>query len=97
MPRYYYGTVPALAWIINHYFYERTHYVWLADAFYPNQGNPGSSNPYEIYGSLHKPWAQRDSRARFVRDLRRSLIGGVDARVAAGKLDDITAARLTGF
>ncbi|MBW3571216.1 MAG: hypothetical protein KY467_08920 [Gemmatimonadetes bacterium] len=94
MPRYYYGTVPVLAWILNHYFYERTHYTWLADAFYPHGTNPGSSNPYQIYGLLYQPWAELDPHARFVRDMRRSLVDGVVARESAGKLDNITAARL---
>jgi hypothetical protein len=94
MPRYYYGTVPVLAWIINHYFYGRVHYGWLADAFHPHRDNPGSSNPYLIYGQLYEPWRERDHYARFVSDYRRSLQDGVEKKEAAGVVDNITAARL---
>jgi hypothetical protein len=94
MARYYYGTVPVLAWIINHYFYGRTHYTWLAEAFHPHGQNPGSSNPYRIYGLLYEPWAERDRYAHFVADVRHSLCDGVETQEAAGVLDNITAARL---
>ena len=94
MPRYYYGTVPVLAWIINHYFYARTHYAWLAAAFHPHGENPGSSNPYALYGQFYEPWAERDKYSRFVNDYRRSLAAGVAEKEAAGTLDNITAARL---
>ncbi|HEU4881847.1 MAG TPA: hypothetical protein VFT45_06370 [Longimicrobium sp.] len=94
MPRYYYGTVPALAWIINHYFYARIHYAWLAAAFHPHGENPGSSNPYKIYGQLYEPWAERDGFAKFVLETRNSLVKGVQTREDAGLLDNVTAARL---
>lgn len=94
MPRYYYGTVPVLAWIINHYFYGRTHHAWLAEAFHPHGENPGSSNPYKIYGLLYEPWAERDRYARFVADIRHSLSDGVEAKETTGILDGVTAARL---
>jgi hypothetical protein len=94
MPRYYYGTVPVLAWIINHYFYGRTHHAWLAAAFHPHGDNPGSSNPYKIYGQLYEPWAERDRYARFVVQIRESLIKGVEAKESEGVLDNVTAARL---
>lgn len=94
MPRYYYGTVPVLAWIINHYFYARTHYAWLADAFHPHGTNPGSSNPYRLYGHLYEPWADRDAHDHVVQDYRRTLAKGVLARESAGLVDNITAARL---
>jgi hypothetical protein len=54
MPRYYYGTVSALAWILNHYFYGGLHYSWLAGEFHPLRTNPSSSNPYVIYGQLYR-------------------------------------------
>ncbi|WP_420128787.1 hypothetical protein [Longimicrobium sp.] len=94
MARYYYGTVPVLAWIINHYFYARTHYAWLAAAFHPHGENPGSSNPYALYGHFYEPWAERDRYSRFINDYRRSLAAGVAEKEAAGTLDNITAARL---
>ncbi|HEX8695415.1 MAG TPA: hypothetical protein VF746_23585 [Longimicrobium sp.] len=95
MPRYCYGTVPALAWIINHYFYGGVHYAWLAEEFYPPPGtNPKSSSPYHIYEDLYLPWLHRDSWDRFVRDLRKSLVVGVRKQKEAKRLDDVTAARL---
>jgi hypothetical protein len=92
--RYYYGTVPVLAWIINHYFYGGLHYSWLADAFHPHRDNPGSSNPYLIYGDLYVPWQERDRYSRFVTDYRRSLEEGVAKKEETGVIDNITAARL---
>ncbi len=94
MARYYYGTVPALAWIINHYFYERTHYAWLADAFYPYRTNPGSSNPYRLYGLLYEHWAESDEPAHSVGEYRRRLARGIEAKEKTGVLDRTTAARL---
>ncbi len=94
MPRYYYGTVPVLAWIINHYFYARTHYAWLAAAFHPHGENPGSSNPYKLYGQLYEPWAEQDAFAHPLGEYRRRLARGVRAKEQAGVLDNITAARL---
>jgi hypothetical protein len=94
MARYYYGTVPALAWIINHYFYSRTHYAWLADAFYPHGTNPGSSNPYRLYGLLYEHWAESDEPAHAMGEYRRRLARGVSAKRRAGVLDRATAARV---
>jgi hypothetical protein len=94
MPRYYYGTVPVLAWIINHYFYSRIHYAWLAAAFHPHGQNPGSSNPYKLYGQLFEPWAERDGYAHFIKAYRDRLLEGVLHQQRAGTLDDVTATRL---
>jgi hypothetical protein len=94
MIRYYYGTVPALAWIINHYFYSRTHYTWLAAAFHPHGVNPGSSNPYKLYGQFYEPWEERDRYAHALGEYRRRLVDGVTVKEAAGALDNVTAARL---
>ena len=94
MPRYFYGTVPALAWILGHYFYGGVHYAWLAEEFHPLETNPKSSNPYLIYGDLYWAWAKRDPWDKFVRDLRRSMEDGVEKQTAAGRLDDVTGARL---
>jgi hypothetical protein len=94
MAQHYYGTVPVLAWIINHYFYSRTHYAWLAAAFHPHGENPGSSNPYKLYGMLYEPWAERDGYAHQLAEYRRRLVEGVKAKEASGVLDNVTAARL---
>lgn len=94
MPRYYYGTAPVIAWIINHYFYSRTHYSWLADAFLPHLTNPGSSNPYKLYELLYEPWAEQDEHAKFIKGYRDSLLNGVIEQQLAGTIDEIVAARL---
>jgi hypothetical protein len=94
MVRYYYGTVPVLAWIINHYFYSRTHYAWLAAAFHPHGENPGSSNPYKLYSYLYEPWAERDGYAHFIKAYRDRLVEGVQQQEQAGVLDAATAVRL---
>jgi hypothetical protein len=94
MPRYYYGTIPALAWIINHYFYSRTHYAWLAAAFHPHGQNPGSSNPYKLYALFYEPWAERDSNSHFIDAYRDRLIEGVLHQERVGVVESGTAARL---
>ena len=61
MPRYYYGAVPSLAWILGHYFYGGTHFAWLAAEYYPYRlPNPKSSNPHLIYQDLYQPWRDCD-------------------------------------
>lgn len=94
MPRYFYGTVPALAWIINHYFYGGVHYTWLAEEFHPLETNPKSSNPYLIYGDLYWAWSRGDPYDKFVSDTRRRLVFGIDEQEKGGVVDNITAARL---
>lgn len=96
MPRYHYGTLPVLAWIINHYFYRGVHYCWLAEEFHPGDPNPKSSDPYLIYKDLLEPWRKRDEWDRFVDGARRSLARGVREQRKAGMLDSRTATRLRG-
>jgi hypothetical protein len=94
MPRYYYGTVPALAWILNHYFYGGVHYSWLAAEFHPLRTNPNSSNPYVIYGQLYAAWSWPDERDKFVAQLRNALWAGVSAHEKRRILDTSLARRL---
>lgn len=94
MARYYYGTVPVLAWIINHYFFARTHHAWLADAFLPHDAGPGAPNPHAAYARLYEPWARRDGDARVVSGYRAALLKGVVRQQRARQLDGATAARL---
>jgi hypothetical protein len=94
MPRYYYGTVPALAWILNHYFYGGVHYNWLAAEFNPMRTNPNSSNPYVIYGQLYAAWSWLDERDKSVAQLRRALRAGVAAHEKQKTLDVTLARRL---
>lgn len=94
MARYYYGTVPALVWILNHYFYGRVHYSWLAEYFHPLDTNPKSSNPYLIYGDLMWAWRRRDPYDKFVRGSRYGISAGVQARKTAGVTDPALSRRL---
>lgn len=94
MPRYYYGTVPVLAWIINHYFYGGVHYSWLAGEFAPMLRNPKSSNPYLIYGDLYWAWVKRDRYDKYVITSRTTHVDVIVRKRQEGVLDQITAARL---
>jgi hypothetical protein len=94
MPRYYYGTVPVLAWILNHYFYGGLHYAWLAGEFHPLRTNPNSSNPYVIYGQLYAAWAWPDENDKYAKELRNSLRAGVTAHEVLRTLDSALAERL---
>jgi hypothetical protein len=94
MARYYYGTVPALAWILNHYFYGGVHYSWLAGEFHPLRTNPNSSNPYVLYGELYAAWSLPDELDKVVTQLRTTLRRGVIAHTRRGTLDTLLAQRL---
>jgi len=94
MPRYYYGAVPALAWILNHYFYGGLHYNWLAAEFHPSRTNPHSSNPYVVYGQLYAAWSWPDERDKFVAQLRSALSAGVVAHEERRTPDAALAQRL---
>lgn len=94
MPTYYYGTIPVLAWILNHYFYGGVHYAWLAESFLPPPVNPRSSNPHNIYGELMDAWRHRDPFNQYVRGGREALEKGVAAKVDARRVDGIVGDRL---
>lgn len=94
MARYYYGTVPALAWIINHYFYGGVHHVWLAAEWYPLLTNPKSSNPHLIYADLYHAWLARDNTDKFVDTTRGRLRRAVRAQERRRVLDAMTGRRL---
>lgn len=94
MPRYHYGTVPALAWLLNHYFYGGLHYSWLAEEFAPLLTNPKSSNPYLIYGDLYWAFSKKDPYDKYVVQSRHALAKGVVARRTAGIADPVLGRRL---
>ncbi len=96
MPTYYYGTIPVLAWILNHYFYGGVHHAWLAKEFFPPKPNPSSSNPYSIYGALKDAWDDDDPWNSSVLNARVGMLKGVKARRHAGVVKGWMAARL-GF
>ena len=79
MTEYYYSTQPFLAWCLNHHFYGASHYVWVANPFYPYRAhNPKSSNPFLIYQDLYQPWVDRDDFDKFIQQARLNLKKGVE-------------------
>lgn len=80
LQRCFYSTQPVLAWCLNHYFFDRKHYVWCSRVFHPYRlANPKSSNPYLLYADLLQPWVDKDNYDRTVTSLRLSLREGVMA------------------
>jgi hypothetical protein len=94
VPTYYYGTIPVLAWILNHYFYGGVHYAWLAESFLPPPVTPRSSNPHNIYGELMDAWRHRDPYNHYVRGGRAGLVTGLGSKRDAGVVAGAVAARL---
>lgn len=94
MATYYYGTIPVLAWILNHYFYGGVHYAWLAKEFLPPKPNPSSSNPHHIYGEFKDAWNDGDPWNSTVLTARTGMLRGVKAKRDAGVVKRWTATRL---
>jgi hypothetical protein len=91
----YYGTVPALSWILAHYFYGGKHYTWVASEYFPyGLRNPKSSNPHLIYQDIYQPWKDRDDFDRFIQQLRLDLRKGVIAKESVGAITSADATRL---
>src|SRR5215204_5407849 len=90
---YYYSTQSFLEWSFNHYFYSAVHFSWVAAPFFPyKQKNPSSSNPYELYGNLYKPWFDTDPFDYIVETKRLHVRKGVIAN--AGPLGRTRATKL---
>lgn len=80
LPDYWYSTQPFIAWVINHYFYGRRHYCWVASPFYPYRlDNPRSSRPMDIYRDYYESWKDKDRFSDFISSKRISLDKGVMA------------------
>src|ERR1051325_3681211 len=95
MSKHHYGTVASLSWAIGHYFYGHKHFAFLAGEFFPYRlRNPKSSNPFEIYEDLYKPWKDRDDFDKFINQLRVNIRAGVIKKHSEGTLDSQTAERL---
>lgn len=94
MPRCYYGTVPVLAWVLNHYFYGGLHYNWLAAEFFPLETNPKSSIPYLANGDLYWAWSRNDPHDKYLGMAREALAKGVAARLPQGIADPALVRRL---
>lgn len=95
MAKNYYGCIPALAWLLCHYFYNREHYVWVAERFYPYRlPNPRSSNPHRIYEDLYEPWMDADNFDKYISQTRLSLRNGVEAKEKSGVIMPADATRL---
>lgn len=95
MVKHYYSCVPALAWILAHYFYNDEHFVWIAAEYYPYRlPNPKSSNPHLIYQDLYQSWKDRDEFDKTIVQARLNLRMGVLVHESTGKLTQATAAKL---
>lgn len=95
MAKNYYGCIPVLAWLLCHYFYNREHYVWVAERYYPYRlPNPRSSNPHRIYEDLYEPWMDADNFDKYISQTRLSLRNGVEAKEKAGVIMPADATRL---
>jgi hypothetical protein len=81
LPNQYYGTIPSLAWILGHYFYGSTHFLYFASEFYPYRlENPRTSNPYLLYQGIYEPWRDNDKYDKLISGYRLSIIGGIEAK-----------------
>lgn len=91
----YYGTIPTLAWILNHYFYKASHYMWLAEEYFPYRlPNPKSSNPHLVYQNLYQPWKDQDDFDKDILQVRLNLRKGVIEKEEAGVIIPADALRL---
>lgn len=87
MKTHFYSTQPFIAWVINHYFYGKTHYTFVAP-FYPyRQLNPKSSNPYLIYSDLLMPWKDNDIYDKTVAQFRINIRKGVMIKETLSHID----------
>ncbi len=78
---YYFGTNSFLSWCLNHYFFNRVHYLWVAKKWYPIEyPNPKSSNPLLIYQDFFHPWKSKDNYDKYVTQHRIDLRKGVMAQ-----------------
>lgn len=94
MKSHYYGTVPALDWILARYYYKQ-HRVWIAEEFYTYRlPNPKSSDPILIYQDLYQPWRDLDDFDKTINQSRANLHRGVQARQALGHITAAEARRL---
>ena len=76
--RFYYGTIPSIVYIINHFFFGAKHYAWLAGEYYPyRRANPKSSNPHLIYQDLYQAWTDLDDFDKFILQFRLNMRAGV--------------------
>lgn len=76
----WYSTQPLLAWVLNHHFYGKVHYVYASRHLLPYKApNPKSSNPLEVFQDLYKPCFDRDAFDAFVPQKRINIRKGIEA------------------
>lgn len=94
MKTYYYSTQPFITWVINHYFYKKKHYTFIAP-FYPyRKPNPKSSSPYLIYADLFEPWRDNDIYDKTIAQYRINIRKGVMLKEGIQQLDSSNASEL---
>ena len=85
LPDYYYSAQPFIAWCLNHYFYDKTHYVFCGAPFYPFsflpyiRKNQPSSDPLKVYGDYYQYYLSDDHNETKVQGYRNNLKKGVSA------------------
>lgn len=95
MHSYYYGVQTALAYILNHFFYNAVHYTYLAKEYYPyKRKNPRSSSPHRIYEDLYELWRDKDEFNKFGIQIRANIKNGVIAQESRNMIDSALAKRL---
>ena len=95
MHSYYYGVQTALAYILNHFFYNAVHYTYIAGEYYPyKRKNPRSSNPHRIYEDLYEPWKDKDEFNKVVIQTRLNIKNGILAQTKKNIIDSFLANKL---
>jgi hypothetical protein len=86
---YYYSSQTFLAWVFNHYFYDRVHWAFIGHPFYPyREPNPVSSNPLKRYEQTYEAWFERDNFSNHMTGSRSSLRRGVQENSTRLQQDD---------
>ncbi len=81
--RNYYARQYYLSWILGHYFYDQTHYSWVAAPFFPhNSNNPRSSNPLRLYEETYSAWKEQDPFSDAWDVIRAKLRKGIESNVS---------------
>jgi len=90
---YLYSVNTYLAYTINEKYYMGIHYVWCTSRF-DEKDNPPSSNPKDIIWNLTNDVVRGDKHSAQIRQNRKGLLTGVDAKHRDGMIDDFTKGEL---
>lgn len=90
----YYSAQSFLAWVLNTYFYDDTHYVYIAPFLPYRLPNPLSSSPYHVYGQFYRASTDADRFDSALINNRMRLRVGVLAQEHKGMVDPETSRKL---